>query len=611
MSTRSLCPSLVAPALALVLAGACAGREQQAVVVDPGRVLEAKELTTLIVPGLTRPVAFFLHTPAGMPIVGETVTFTIVDDPGVPGVEAQGATLVATTDVTDENGIASAQVTAGQYAVFRVRATDGDAEAEAEIVVSAAMLGTVDVAPFFPPGSRAAALATTVEVLFYLNTACADISLLNPPAPARTVRTVSPAGGVATYDFVDTSVSDAVVGRASDGRGAIQALGCVDLPGSALITGGTVQLALPLADASPDPVGTFAVTSQMAFSPPLPAAAAMAAPWRDLSDCPLDPAQIWLDCTTDALSGAVPGDPVDCVPATGAGAEGPLGDDLAARRGAFLLGPDGQTTACRGARDGGGATSLDALLMGRFGSPLPAAVVELPAIADTAAHLLDAITVRSQLDVRASGSDGVFEVTHTLQEVVFGSGSSGALKEVVLMPLGLPALVADTTATIQGGTLAIAAHGMTLRLGSAARVAFGTLALAQRTLPSDTSTFLTLLLGLARSDDGTLGGCAEMDIAVCAQVGRPTGCLKAACTAGISALVQRLNAGFAAADGTGLDFFLVGSAPLIDTHGTGFADRLGDLEASPPAPGTWSADLRPQAGRIDVTAQWEAVRTGN
>src|SRR5205823_9595059 len=104
------------------------------------------------------------------------------------------------------------------------------------------------------------------------------------------------------------------------------AAGCVDVPAGSLLPDGMVYVALPLDAVAPDPTGTFDVTSAFAFSPPLAAAAPLAAPWRDLADCPLDPAQLWLDCTIDALSGTSADDPLDCVPAASPGGEGPLGD---------------------------------------------------------------------------------------------------------------------------------------------------------------------------------------------------------------------------------------------------------------------------------------------
>jgi hypothetical protein len=584
----------VLPALLLLpslLAAACAGRNPGAPPAELGRVLTAEPDTVWIRPGGTGAVTFALRTLEGTPVPDAAVTFAIVDDPTNPGVMAQGATLASASGVTDGMGMVDAQVMAGLLTTFRMRASADGAEADAVIVVAPDVVGSVDVAPFFPPGSRAAPLATTVEVLFFENSACVDISLRQPPTPVRPPRELAPEDGVARFDFVTTAFSHAVVGRAKDGHGALLALGCSDLPGRTLIAGGTVQIALPLPDASPDPVGSFAVTSEVAFAPPLAAAAALAAPWVDLGDCPLDPAQLWLDTTIDALGGAAPS------------------DTLAARRGAFLVGPDGTPTACRGARDESGAVSVDAAVLGLFGSPLPQPVVDLGAIGDEATHLLDAITVRSQLDLRPSTSAALYQATHTLLDVVFGGAD--ARKEVQLAALGLPALSADTTASVQDGALVVGAHGLTLRLGSAARVAFGTLGLAQRGLPQDAAGFLGALTALARSADGTRTGCAALDATLCAEASHPAGCLGDACTTGLAALAARLDGAFDAADGAGLDFYLAGSAPLFDRHGNGTADRIGDSQSTPPAPGTWTVDLHTGAGHASAAGTWDAVRTGN
>jgi hypothetical protein len=90
-------------------------------------------------------------------------------------------------------------------------------------------------------------------------------------------------------------------------------------------------------------------------------------------------------------------------------------------------------------------------------------------------------------------------------------------------------------------------------------------------------------------------------------VGEATGCLVTACATGLNALAARLDASFEAADGTGLDLYLAGSDPLIETHDAGL--QL----AEPPreAAGTWNVDLRPREGRRTFSASWEAVRSGN
>ena len=602
-----------AAALSIVAAGlaACGGSPSAPATTAP-RTIAATPQTVWVQPGAMGTVAFTVSGPSGAPLPGAVVTFTIVDDPATPGTAAQGATLATTTATTDANGACAAHVTAGLLAVFRVRATSAGQTAEVVVVVAAGVVGTVDVAPFFPApaGATAAAVATSVEVLFFDNKACRDLSLRAPPAPARTALAVSAAGGVARYDFVSTSVSNAVIGRALDANGVAQALGCTDLPGSALVAGGVVQAALPLVTSGPDPTGSYDATTTLQIAPALAAAASIGATWSDLTACPLDPAQRWLDCTIDALGPATANDPLDCVPATTPGADGALGDALGALRGTAVLGPDGAPTACRGSKDASDAESVDAVLAGLFGSPLPAAFVHLAAAADDAPHLFDELHLHSTLTIGAiAGAPlSAVSITHTLTSVDFVL--PGATANVPLQPLGLPALTVATTGTADEGTLAIAQHGFTARLGTAARVAFGTLGLGRRGLPTTSHALVAALAALAHTDDGTLVGCAAFDEVLCARVGQATGCLVAACAAGLEALAQRLDGSFTAADGTDLDLYLTGAAPLLDTHGDGLADRLGDLQAGAQA-GTWSVDLRPRGGRRVLAGSWEAIREGN
>ncbi len=408
-----------------------------------------------------------------------------------------------------------------------------------------------------------------------------------------------------------TNIGYAILGRAHDVRGGVRALGCVDLPGRALVVGAAAQIALPLVDAGPDPAGVYAATSPLRIVPPLAAAASLAATWRDLTDCPLDPAQLWLDCTIDALGPASAADPIDCVPSTTAGGDGALGDALGALRGAMLPGPDGTPTACRGSKTAGDTTSLDAVVQGMFGSPLPRSFVQLAAAATDAPHLFDDLQLRSTLDVaqRAGGTLADVTVTHTLTSVTFVLPDA-ATADVSLEALGLPVLTATTTGTVTDDALTIAQHGFTVRLGTAARSAFGALALARRGLPVDGRGVVAQIASLAHSEDGKLVACVALDAVLCPRVGQSAGCLVTACATGLNALAARLDASFEAADGTGLDLYLAGSAPLLETHDDGLAGRLGDLQAGARA-GTWSVDLRPREGRRTFSAAWEAVRTGN
>ena len=158
--------------------------------------------------------------------------------------------------------------------------------------------------------------------------------------------------------------------------------------------------------------------------------------------------------------------------------------------------------------------------------------------------------------------------------------------------------------------LTIANHGFTVRLGTAARVAFGALALARRGLPADAPGVVAAMAALAHDETGKDVGCLALDDALCPRAGQAPGCLVTACATGLNALAARLDASFEPADGTDLDLYLEGAAPLLDTHNNGFADRLVDLQVGAQA-GTWSVDLRPRGGRRSSAAAWEAVRSAN
>jgi hypothetical protein len=600
----------LAGVLAAALA-ACGGGPEAVKPPTTPQTLTATPATVWVQPGEMGSLTFELLGPTSMPIQGATVSFTIVDDPETPGTEALGATLVAPSATTDSRGQVVARVTGGSPAVFRVRASVPAATGEAVIVVAAGGVGAVDVAPFFAAPSDAAPSARTIEVFFYDNSACKDIPARHPPQPARRMRAIAVsatgAGPVTRYEFVSTALGHAILARAVDARGSLLALGCVDLPGPALVAGGAVQIPVPLAGVGPDPVGRFTATTTLEIAPPLAAAEGIAAIWRDLTDCPLDPAQRWLDCTIDASGPASAADPLDCVPATAAGGDGAVGDALGALRGVFLAGADGMPTACRGTKAPAGAVSVDATLAGLFGSPRPAAFVRLEAAADDAAKLFDDLRLRSTLVLGAAAALGAVTATHTLDAVTFSL--PGASTDVALMPLGLPVLTATPAATIQGDVLTLGGHAFTVRLGTAGRTAFGTLGLARRALPADSHELVAALAALARrDDDASVTGCAALDATLCARIALAPGCLQAACAAGLDALATRLDASFELADGTDLDLHLSGQAPLLDTHGNGQADRLGD---SATGAGAWTVDLRPRGGRRAMAATWEAIRAGN
>jgi hypothetical protein len=580
--------------------GACAGG-------DPGstptgdRVFVADPKEIQVAPGGTGSARFVL-TSGGVPIAAQPVTFEVLAEAGSEG---KGATLAQVETVTDGSGVATVDVTAGEETVFRIAASAGSLEAELVVFV-AVSAGSVVVAPFFAPNSSAPEHALSIEVQLWDRTSCAEINVAKPQnSPRNDPRSLPPSGGTTRYDNVSTTQTSAVVGRAL-GSGTV-AIGCVDLLGQSLVPNGVVQVALPLRDTSPDPVGTYMLSSPLQFVPPLAAGKAIAEAWRDLGDCPLDPAQLFLDCTIDALSSTA-GDKLDCVPNLVPGGEGPLGDALIARRGTMIVDLAGMVTNCRAATDGTGAPSLDAIAMGLFGTPTPPLVVALPAIGADAAHILDRVDLTSSLAVRSTGRPDQYVVTHVLTGARFGS------EVVTLASLALPALTAYATATTRDGLLVIADHGFTLRLGRVGRAGLGLSALKPR-LPgeatADAGTLINALAKLSVAQDGVTNGCAALDLVMCAAAGRDANCTGPACPAGLSALVTRLDAAFDAADGADLDLYLSGSAPLIDMHGNGVAHQLGSNVSEPNAIASWEVDLRTAAGPARLTTSFTGTRTGN
>ncbi len=82
--------------------------------------------------------------------------------------------------------------------------------------------------------------------------------------------------------------------------------------------------------------------------------------------------------------------------------------------------------------------------------------------------------------------------------------------------------------------------------------------------------------------------------------------MAAACADGLDALAAKLDGAFDAANGTGLDLMLSGSAPLIDNHGDGMADSLGENSAS--ALAIWTVDLRTSLDSVQVSALLAGMR---
>jgi hypothetical protein len=535
-------------------------------------------------PGQEAQIQFRLSI-GGVPVAGDTVTFTIPD----ASLKAQGATLTPPSAVTNASGTAVVTVRAGQTARFQVHAISR-VEVDVEVAVApTGQFGEIVAIPLLTETTRSS--VRNFEVMLFDGFTCDDVAARLPPAlTTNRVQLLPLHNGSAKFETVSTATSSALVGRALSDSTAILATGCVDVPGGALVPGGSVTVRLPLAVTAPDPSGTYTLTSTFFFSPTFPGAAELAAPWRDLSDCPLDPAQMWLDCTIDALSTSAY-DALDCVPAPAPGSEGALGDALTALRG-VPLGAGTQTGgSCRGGHDANGQVSIDALALDLFGAPLPARIAELPAIADDATHILDQLTLVSALVIQPGSAADNFVATHTLDSAQVGPNKL----RVTLAPLGLPILSASAPATAAAGMLTIGAHGFTVRLGTVAEAAFSA-SLVARGREGDATAFVEALIASASP---TGAGCAALDATLCPRVGSPAGCLLAACAGGVAAMAARLAHAFDAANGVGVDFALQGSAPIVASpRATGLGNRvhLGGVVGNDFVSGAWHAVLRTSTG---------------
>ncbi len=566
-------------------------------------VVDPETATLDLAPGQSGSVQFFL-TSSNVPIGGQTVSFSIVD----PDM-AEGATLGSPSTVTNASGAAAVVVHAGLKTQFKVRARSLTAEAQAVIIVAVGADGLVRPVPFFGPSSLHAKSSVAITVRLLDGWACRDIIPARPPEAVRKDLEAPAMGGPTNKPFtaVNVNESSAIVARALGTHGGAVAAGCVDVAGASLLADGVVDVAVRLDDVVPNPTGSdpgtpgfFEVTSTFEPTPPLPAAVALAAEWRNLADCPLDPAQLLLDCTIDALSAPSPGDPLDCVPATAPGAETALGDALTARRSAFISDVAGGGSNCRGTwfdSPRNTVLGIDAIVLGLYGSPLKPAIAALPAVAEEAAHLLDSFSLASTFEVELGVAPSNFLIAHRLRTIMFGPPTR--LDEVELGPLGLPVLEARTTATTRDDQLMIDRHGFTMRLGTVAKSAFEKITSRYYDVTGDAVSLAGLIAFQAHSDDNTAAGCEAIDRALCPRVGAATGCLKAACDAGVLALGARLARTFDALDGAGLDLQLAGSALPIDTQGGGLAIQL---------LGTWTAEFQTNLGRAQVTESFEGSR---
>ncbi len=566
-----------------------------AAVLTPARIDTSDAVA--IRPGGSHRLAFSLLGPQGEPVAGSIIRFSILDSKETPG--SGGARLSQSSGLTDENGSVTLQIIAGTGSdaakplSFSVQASAGNLSKVLPVFVTSGDLASAEIV--LVPEEQPGEAITSTSVYFYDDTVCADVPWDRPPPSIRPMRTLATGVLSAVFSNVVTSGFHAVLAVGTAERGRVVAKGCTDLPGHSLSSTQIIRVLLPLARMHVSPVGTYRVDAQFPLPPDQPGFASIRDRWRSFSARPCDPASLWLDCTIDALSGDSEDDPLDCRPVSYG--EGELGDLLSAKRAM----PGGKT--CTSQLDASGMPSLDTKTNALFPAVYLSSL-SLAKMPDEVGTTLGRLSVESTLTVAESDSEDVFNIRHALDKLTL-SYTNGSMP-LSAQSLGLP--VRDlwfASRQTRPGQLELSAHGFTLRLGSLARLVYFKTSLASRLGLAEAGAFVSSLYdGATRSPRNTmLRGCDALDSLLCEEVGLDRGCIKPACQAGLERLGQTLDASFAVLDGPGLDFFLSGSAPLVDLDGNKQADTLANsfmtANFTTPSPsiviGSWSAERVPSS----------------
>jgi hypothetical protein len=540
-------------------------------------------------PGEQRALRVRYTDAAGRAFPGARIQFAIFGDP-------RGSTLSADSVYTNEAGEAEVQIRAGAAVChFEVRVTAEHAEgATFYLEVSNAGFGSLSIRAAYTGGIAEKDLPL-VRYLLYLDAGqgCRALSPQDPPLALRERSTTALAEPVA-FKALPINVDHAILAIASDAKLRPRAAGCVEIPRAVLKANRQLISLVELRDLPPTVVGRYGLSSSFVLpKPPQPGSRPIhdaLQPLGDLTDCPLDPAQLLLDCMIDALGPA----PHDCVPG---GSPSPAAAALIEERGAL------DAKGCRGVLTPRGTVSLEQQLDAALKAGGATSMIESlqGLVASSEKALEHGFRLESELEILAVDPKASAAVaSHRLLSLSFGP--KGATSAVLLVgEIGLPSpLALPVTASLGAGwRLLLADHGFTLRFGRLAREAIGKLVLGPAGLPESSDALAQeLVTRVQRQDAGTkLKGCAALSATACQAARLPIGCLLAACPVGTSALGSYLDAGFAAIAGTDTDFSLKGTVDLIDADGDLRVDALGTTEA----PGSWDAWLK--LGPEPVTPQ--------
>ncbi|MBC8132686.1 MAG: hypothetical protein H7X95_06865, partial [Deltaproteobacteria bacterium] len=183
--------------LLLLLAGAVAGTlsvqgcgdNWPPVVVAAPFSLRSVVDAALVKPGENTRVSFTLTiVSSGLPVADERIEFSAVDDPQLPGTDLAGATLAASSALTDRGGVATIIVTGGLPTFFRLTARQPRAPvADVLVVVSDGDQGKISIVATPVGGSVGALLLTSVDVYLMDALSCSGLAPSLPPKSARPV----------------------------------------------------------------------------------------------------------------------------------------------------------------------------------------------------------------------------------------------------------------------------------------------------------------------------------------------------------------------------------------------------------------------------------------
>lgn len=590
-----------------------------------GLALTATPSETLTIrPASSGRIEFQLRDQQGQPVPDYPIDFAILAENGDGGTVQ--ARLSTDRGLTNSSGSAVLEVIAdrldpdSQAATFIVQATSQGAEAAARVEVMVTTNAySVEIVPVAAADLIQMGTVVRTKLFFYDDATCGAIDLgglATAPIRSRTPHDVD-LGAYLVFLGVAGQGSHAVAGLGLDASNVVRIAGCLDLAGSSLLEDQTIIATLLLDHLLPVPIGNYLVASDITLpSPAPPAVAAIQAAWQEWSRCPLDPARLWLDCTIDSLVTNNANDPNDCIPI--AGGEGALGGLLDARRGLTLqpVGTAGSktTTTCRDRVDGNGKTSLEAIVDALFESSRSSiGAMNLGAFPNEIGALLSALHINSTMSITADKEPNNYLVDHDLVDITFPAPLASA-PTITTTTLGLPMPYAHgVPANLEFGQIALQPHGFTLRLGTAAKYAFEDTSLQKSRNMAGATQLVNAIFAMATlSDQGDLlTGCDALDAALCDQIKESRGCLVGACRIGLAMLVQKLSDSFGNLDGDGLDFFLRGSAPVIDLDGDGRADALGMLRnpAGTVATGLWGVEIHSNLGTISVNGPWAAAKS--